>query len=114
MDTPEWVINQPQWRQDCAEIVRCSEDLVSGRCGVIEAARLLWKLSYRVRAEWDPDFVMFRGIYSESDALPVGPERQRWAAEALKREDAKIASFEAHWRPKAIAAALNLVKKYGA
>jgi hypothetical protein len=79
---------------------------------VIEAARLLWKLSYRVQAEWDPDFVTFRGIYSESDAFPVGPERQNWATEALKREDAKIASFEAHWRPKAIAAAANLAKKY--
>ncbi len=112
MDRPDWVTNATEWQQDCLEIVNCTQDLLSGRCGVIESARVLWRLSLRVRAQRDPDFVTFCAIDSESDALPIGPERENWAREALKREDAKISSLEARWRPRAITAAGSLLKKY--
>ena len=67
---------------------------MEGRLGVIEAARVLQELAFRVRAEEDPDFMLFRFLDSESDALPVGPQRQYWSVSALEREDAKIAAFE--------------------
>lgn len=44
--------------------------------------------------------MLFRVLDSESDALPVGPQRKYWSASALEREDAKVAAFETSWQSK--------------
>jgi hypothetical protein len=75
MDRPAWVTNEHHWRENCREVVQCCRDLVEGRLGVIEAARVLRDLAFRVRAEEDSDFKLFRFLDSESDALPIGPKR---------------------------------------
>jgi hypothetical protein len=112
MDRPTWVTNEHHWRENCLEVVHCCRDLLEGRLGVIEAARLLRELAFRLRAEEDPDFMLFRFLDSESDALPVGPQREYWSASALEREDAKIAAFEANWQSRASLAATNLAARY--
>jgi hypothetical protein len=112
MDRPTWVTNEHHWRENCREVVQCCQDLMEGRLGVIEAARLLQELAFRVRAEEDPDFKLFRFLDSESDALPVGPQRQYWSVSALEREDAKVAAFEENWRGKACLSAANLAERY--
>ncbi|HUA79686.1 MAG TPA: hypothetical protein VL997_04890, partial [Dyella sp.] len=94
MDKPEWVTNEPEWLADCRAVTQCAHDLIEGRKGVIESARVLRRLAYKVRDEWDTDFVFFRGIDSESDHLPVGGERQHWSAPRLEREDEKIRAYE--------------------
>jgi hypothetical protein len=113
MDRPSWVRNEADWLVDCAAIVQCALDLIQGRAGVIESARAMQRLSYKVRDERDPAFTVFCAIYSESDALPVGEERKNWAPSALQQEEAKIASFEEHWRDRSFQAAQLLVEKYG-
>jgi hypothetical protein len=112
MDRPSWVTNEYHWRENCREIVQRARDVVEGRVGIIEAARVLKELAFRVRAEEDPDFVTFRVIDSESHPLPVGPERKNWSADALEREDAKIAAFEEHWLAKAVSSARSLAQRY--
>jgi hypothetical protein len=112
MDRPDWVPNEHHGREDCREIVQRCQDLLEGRLGVIEAARRLKELAFRVRAEEDEDFLLFRVIDSESDALPVGPGRAHWSAAALEREDAKIAGFEDNWREQAMASARHSAEKY--
>jgi len=112
METPSWFLNEWYWRETCRRIVQCADDLLAGRLGVIAASRVLFPLAHEVRAADDPDFKLFVLIYSDSDALPVGAERDHWAASALEREDVKIAGFEAHWRDAAQLAALNLKSKY--
>ena len=99
MDRPTWVTNERYWRKNCREVVQCCRDLLEGRLGVIETARLLRELAFRVRAEDDPEFVLFRFLDSGSDAPPVGP-RRNWSASTLEREDPQIAAFEAKWRSK--------------
>jgi hypothetical protein len=79
---------------------------------VIMAARELRKLQFWVRAEQDPDFLVFARIASETDELPAGSERRHWAAEALKAKDAQIASLEAAYQERALVAAKNLIQKY--
>ena len=113
MDRPAWVSNEHQWREDCREIVECCRDVVEGRLGVIEAARRLKGLALSVRDESDPDFMLFRALDSESDALPVGPVRQYWSVSALEEEDAKIAAFEENARRVACLAARRLAERYG-
>ena len=112
MDRPAWVTNEHQWRDNCREIVQRCQDLLDGRVGVIEAARSLKEWAFRVRAEEDEDFTLFRVIDSESDALPVGPERAQWSTAALEREVARIAGFGDNWREHALAAARNLAQRY--
>jgi hypothetical protein len=112
MERPSWFLNDWYWRQVCGQIVKCVDDLLAGRVGVIAASRILFPLEHEVRGTDDPDFVTFTGIYSESDALPVGPERERWSAAALAREDPKIADFEARCRETAFSAARRLKEKY--
>jgi hypothetical protein len=102
----------PLARENCREIVERCHNLLDGRVGVIEAARSLTALAFRVRAEEDTDFLLFRVIGSESDALPVGPERAHWSAGALEREDARIAGFEDSWREQAMLSARNLADRY--
>jgi hypothetical protein len=113
MKCPAWVVNKEEWEADCAAIVQCTLDLLEGRRGIIESARVLQRLAFRVRGEHDADFVVFRGIDSESDALPVGPEREHWAAAVLAREDEKIRSYENQCRPAAVQSARRLMWKYG-
>jgi len=105
MDRPSWVTNEPEWLADRHDIVRCAQALVEGRAGIIELTRTLYRLGFKVRAHDDPDFRRFAGIYSESDALPVGQERKNWAPTALEREEPNIVAFELRWRDLAIESA---------
>jgi hypothetical protein len=112
VERPAWVTNEHQWHVNCREVVQHCQDLLEGRVGVIQAARHLMELAFRVRDEDDQDFLLFRVIDSESDALPVGSERAHWSAVALEREDARIAAFEGNWRERAMASARALAQKY--
>jgi hypothetical protein len=113
MKRPAWVVNEAEWLADCDAIVQCARDLIEGRRGIIESARVLQSLAFSVRDERDPDFVVFRGIDSETDALPVGEVRKYWSPSALEREDVKIRSCEERYRKAAMEAANRLIVKYG-
>jgi len=54
-----------------------------------------------------------RVLIAESDDLPVGPEREHWAAAALVRDDEKIRSYEERCRSEAVQSARRLMWKYG-
>ena len=108
MNRRTWITNERYWRANCREVVQRCRDLLEGRLGVIEAARLLRELAYRVSAEEDPDFMLFR--FLEGEAPPAGP-RGNWSA-SVEREDATIAAFGAKWHSKARLAATHLAKRY--
>jgi len=114
MDRPAWVTNEAEWLSDCKAIVHSACDLMEGRRGIIESARVMQRLARKVRDERDANFIVFGGIASESDDLPVGEERRNWAASALEREDAKIkiVAFEEQCREAALRSAKHLVDKY--
>ncbi len=80
--------------------------------GVIETARALYPLAVWTKVENEPDFLLFRAIESETDHLPVGPVREKWAAHALAQEDVKIRAVENHWRAQALEAATRLAERY--
>jgi hypothetical protein len=78
---------------------------------MIEVAR---KLHRSCNDEIEPEFgtllKIFEGIHSETDALPVGNERALWNAEALVRQDEKIAEAERRWHDRALGAATELIR----
>lgn len=60
--------------------------ILDGSCSYIEGAREIVALrSPAMLDQFDPDILPFVGVYSETDALPVGKVRELWAPEALKK-----------------------------
>jgi hypothetical protein len=109
---PQWVTNEASWRKTRRKVVARARDFIEGRIGVITCAREMSRLAFWLREQNDPNFITFRGIDSESDALPVGPERQCWSESALREEDEKIRAAEELWRVAATEAARRLMEKY--
>ena len=58
------------------------------------------------------DFVLFVGIDSETDHLPVDIERTNWSAEALERKDKEIADAEAFYQTDVTAACKKLIEQF--
>jgi hypothetical protein len=96
------------------KVVAIARELLAGRVGVIEAARQIDAFrGDRVGLdEFDPDFVTFLAIESETDDLPVGDTRSHWAADALAQKDLEIARCEALYRAQALEAASHLVTRF--
>ena len=90
---------------------RCSRGLLSP----ILAARELLGLMVRLDVpREDPDFATFVLIESETDALPVGPERREWAPDALERLAVDIARSERWARETGDDAFQSVVRRWGA
>jgi hypothetical protein len=87
--------------------------VLSGCCGIVEGARRLSGLEHRLAAEHDPDFTFFFGVDSETDHLPLGDVRKRWAADALRKKDEELSSLEGFFRADALCACRNLILKFG-
>jgi hypothetical protein len=65
-------------------ILKAAHDMLAGTLSFIEGARLILEaISEAKLDERDTDLVPFRGIDSETDALPVGAERAHCQAAAL-------------------------------
>jgi len=69
------------------EMVRVAQGILDGSIGIVAGARQLTRLRFNSRAENDSDILIFVGIDSETDHLPLGEVRRLWNAEALKIKD---------------------------
>jgi hypothetical protein len=108
MSLPEIIIASNRQK-----VARIAQDILDGRVGVIEASRSLVALRFEVAVdEWDPDFITFVGIDSETDDLPVGQARQHWASDALAQKAPEIARCEDLYREPAREAAAHLVARF--
>jgi hypothetical protein len=95
------------------EIVRVARRIVDGSVGVIEGAREMTRVHFRSHSkEEDEEFLVFVGINSETDHLPVGEVRRHWSTEALERKDAEIRKAEEFFRDRALSAAQALIRRY--
>ena len=96
------------------KVVGIARELLAGRIGVIAAARQIAAFcGDRVGLdEFDPDFLTFTVIESETDALPVGESRRHWAPDALAQKDLEIAQCEEFYRSEAAEAACRLIARF--
>ena len=96
------------------KVVGIARALLAGRIGVIEAARQIdaYRGDRVALDEFDPDFVTFLAIESETDDLPLGESRTHWAPDALAQKDAEIARCEELYRTDALEAASRLVERF--
>ncbi len=112
MERPWQITSEEEWFRDCKEVVHVSRSVLDRSVGVIEGARLLAALRFRVRAENDEDFLVFTGIDSQTDHFPLSDVRARWNSDALVRYDAERQRAESDFREGAEVACRNLIRKY--
>lgn len=94
------------------KIVAICEATLAEEIGIIAASRRLSSLGRELFGRRDEDFIMFNGVDSETDHLPVDIERKNWSAEALKRKDVEIAEAEAIYKNNVVAACRKLIERF--
>lgn len=95
------------------KIVAICEAALAEEIGIIAASRHLTALGLELLDGHDEeDFLIFRGVDSETDHLPVDIERKNWDTEALMRKDVEIAKAEALYKNDVIAACRKLIKRF--
>ena len=94
------------------KIVAICEAALAEEIGIIAASRRLSALGWELFDDHDEDFIMFDGVDTETDHLPVDIERSNWSAGALKRKDAEIAKAEAFYKNDVIAACRKLIERF--
>jgi hypothetical protein len=109
MDRTDYRYNLEYRAEIRARIAKLATAYLGGTAGLIETARGLNEFT-ELEQEFSPSIGIFIGINSETDALPIGEARQLWNAEALAREDAKIAAAEQRWKAPATEAAKELLQ----
>lgn len=94
-----------------AKAINIAEEMIAGKVGIIAGSRVMSGLRFDVELPDDEDFLTFGAIDSETDALPVGPVRVHWSADALKEKDVEIQRCEELYRQDAIDACARLIRK---
>lgn len=94
--------------------VQCATAILNGELGLLEGCQRLADLADSLVDSWldDRDFVLFGGVASEADGLPLGTARQYWSAEAFEREDRDIARYEAAVGDQVRAACRNVLARF--
>lgn len=99
-------------KEDREHLLELCKDLLEGRKGVIETSREMMRWRFSIGPESDPDFLVFTGIDSETDHIPLGSVRKNWQVETLQRKDLEIQEAEEFFRSRAEEAAASLIRKY--
>jgi len=97
-----------------AKAVSLATSVLNGNTGIVEGARELATLGHVLADNWalDPDFVVFGGVASESDDLPVGKDRERWDPTALVDKDAEVQIYETRVRSRMYGACRNVIRRF--
>jgi len=94
-------------------VVQLANRMLNEEIGLIEGVRLLSTLRWEVTDDqFDPDFLFFIGIDSETDALPIGEERRHWADYALVEKDKEIKKNEDFYRMEVFASCKVLIERF--
>jgi hypothetical protein len=93
------------------EVVRLAIAIDRGDIEMVEGCRLLVKHFGDAGLRDDPDALMIVGVESETDDLPVGPEKSYWNPSAAAAKIAQKQTYIATVRPMVLAACQALVAK---
>ena len=95
------------------ELVRIAKDIIEGRVRPLVGAVQLCPHVHTLEREIDPQSgKLIVGVSSECDGLPLGHERQYWAAAALQQKDKLTDAYEASVRASIIETAQNLLDQF--
>ncbi|HEY0021959.1 MAG TPA: DUF2489 domain-containing protein [Longimicrobium sp.] len=96
------------------QVFALAKSILDGRVPVLPNAQRMNALLFRLGLRHDDRVkAAFTAMVSETAHLPIGTERQYWAASALSRKDEEIAEAEAWARGLALEACREIVLRYG-
>lgn len=96
------------------EVVNTAQMIRDGKMNVVEGSWRLAALQHDIsRKDFEEDFMLFVGIASETDHLPVGEARKLYSPEALRKADAEIASVDKLYRGQVEPACEQLMARFG-
>ncbi|WLI89485.1 DUF2489 domain-containing protein [Massilia sp. R2A-15] len=97
---PEYLSHSDYVNSKRRQVVETAQAMLDGQLCYLIGSRRLSALRHEVDiANSDADFLIFVGIDSDTDALPLGEVRRHWSAEALAKLEPEIQSAEA-WAAK--------------
>jgi hypothetical protein len=97
-------------RQEVAEVAK---SMMDGTVRPLLGVRMLLEFLHDLEREIDPKiYMLFVGVYSETDTLPIGPERAHWSHESLLEKDELAGKYEARVRDKLLSAAEKLYLQF--
>jgi hypothetical protein len=106
MSHDEYIKNQ---RLRMADILA---QVIDGKYSILLAARQVVQLCHEIDFDENKnDFLVFIGINSESDSLPIGPEKTYWSEDALRNKENEIEKVEKWALGFGIEACKNLMEK---
>jgi len=65
-----------------------------------------------MKEDENEEWMIFIGIDSETDHLPIGEEKRHWNKEILKKKEKELEDIESHYRPYAIESIVSIKSKY--
>src|SRR5215813_7548964 len=79
-------------------LVEIAREILDGRRGVLDGARVLSALLYRCGLDRDDDLILIISVDSETDRFPLGEVRKRWDPNVLAELDSEIQASEDFYR----------------
>ena len=98
--------------QKRAELVAIASGMLNGEIHLIEGARRICSIRFELK---DPDneaFLPMVAIDSETDHLPLGPMRERYAEGALQRADEELNQYIAKAKPDILEACRRILQAF--
>jgi hypothetical protein len=90
-----------------------AEAVLRGDIPILEAADILRSVLIDTRLGGSQPSLLFSGVSSETDGLPIGTVRQYWAKTALEEKDRQAADYEARIRNQFLAACRDVIGLIG-
>ena len=109
------ITNEPDVSAARKRVGELASDMLKERISFIEGARELSSLRFDAAAdENDVDFMVFVGIDSESDHLPIGDQKKLWSSESLLKLQPEIDETVDWAKRVGKDACISLSKRFGA
>lgn len=93
--------------------VEVASKILDGKIGLIEGVRRLVSFQNEIGSANDEEFLVLKGIESETDDFPIGEARQNWSEAILKDKDAEIEEYEDQVRASVVDACRRFIQKHG-
>ena len=90
-----------------------AESTLRGDVPILEAACMLRSALIHTRLERTGPAMLFNGVCSETDDLPIGRVREHWATAALTEKDGLAADYETRIRIQFLEACREIIRLIG-
>ncbi|EDY84537.1 hypothetical protein VDG1235_4168 [Verrucomicrobiia bacterium DG1235] len=97
---------------DCEKLLKLCDQIIENRLGLTIGSRRMNGFRELMKEDKNEEWMIFIGIDSETDHLPIGDEKNHWNKEILKKKEKELEEIEDHYRPYALESLVSIKTKY--